>query len=261
MKITFLGTGTSQGVPVIACKCDVCCSNDSKDKRLRSSVLLEIENQTFVIDAGPDFRQQMLRENVQTLDAILITHEHKDHVGGLDDVRAFNYVMKKPSDIYAEKRVHESIKREYSYVFAELKYPGIPKMNLHEIKENPFQVNNIKIEPIRVFHNKLPILGFKIRNFAYITDANKIPDKEKLKNLDVLVINALRKKKHISHFCLKGALKLIKELKPKKAYLTHISHLMGEHKIIEKELPKNVFFAYDGLLLDCPISSGEIVKC
>ena len=250
MKITFLGTGTSQGVPVIACKCDICTSSDPKDKRLRSAVLIEIEKQTFVIDAGPDFRQQMLREKVQKLDAILVTHEHKDHIGGLDDVRAFNYVMEKPSDIYAEKRVHEAIKREYSYVFAEFKYPGIPKMNLHEITELPFFINKVKIEPLRVFHHKLPILGFKINNFAYITDANNIPDKENLKGLNILVINALRRKKHISHFCLQGALNLIEESKPKKAFLTHISHLMGKYEIIKHELPENVHFAFDGLSFD-----------
>ena len=255
MKITFLGTGTSQGVPVIACKCEVCCSTDKNDKRLRSSVLIEIENQIFVIDAGPDFRQQMLRKNVQKLDAILLTHEHKDHIGGLDDVRAFNFVMKKPSEIYAEKRVHEAIKREYAYVFAKFKYPGIPQMNLHEIDETPFLINNIKIEPLRVYHHKLPILGFKIGNFAYITDTNSIPDKKKLYKLDILVINALRKEKHISHFNLHEALDLINEVKPKKAYLTHISHLMGKHEITGKELPENVFLAYDGLVL-----SGEIVK-
>ncbi len=249
MKITFLGTGTSQGVPVIACKCEVCCSTDKKDKRLRSSVLIEIENNIFAIDAGPDFRQQMLRENVQKLDAIILTHEHKDHIGGLDDVRAFNFAMEKPSDIYAEKRVHEAIKREYAYVFAEFQYPGIPKMNLHEIDETPFSINNIKIEPLRVYHHKLPILGFKIGNFAYITDTNSIPDQEKLYNLDILVINALRKEKHISHFNLQEALDLIDEIKPQKAYITHISHLMGKYEITEKELPANVFLAYDGLVL------------
>ncbi len=245
MKITFLGTGTSQGVPVIACKCDVCSSSDSKDKRLRSSVLIELNGQNLLIDAGPDFRQQMLRAKIEKLDAVLLTHEHKDHIGGLDDVRAFNYVMKKACDIYAEKRVHSAIKREYAYVFAELKYPGIPKMNLHEIAEETFFIGTVAIEPIRIFHHKLPILGFKIGNCAYLTDTNLVLETKKLEGLDVLIINALRKEKHISHFSLAESLELIKKVKPKKAFLTHISHLMGKHEVESKALPENVFFAFD----------------
>jgi phosphoribosyl 1,2-cyclic phosphate phosphodiesterase len=258
MKITFLGTGTSQGVPVIACKCKVCNSTNTKDKRLRSSVLFELSGQIILIDAGPDFRQQMLRAKVEKLDAVILTHEHKDHIGGLDDVRALNYVMKKACDIYAEKRVHTALKREYSYVFAELKYPGIPKMNLHEINDEVFYIGSIKIEPIRIFHHKLPILGFKIANCAYLTDTNMVEDLSKLYNLDILIINALRKEKHISHFSLEESLELIKKVKPKKAFLTHVSHLMGLHDLESKELPENVFFAYDELEIE--INNGEIIR-
>ena len=256
MKITFLGTGTSQGVPVIACECPVCQSNDTKDKRLRSSVLIETDNKTFVIDAGPDFRQQMLRANVKKIDAILLTHEHKDHVGGLDDVRAFNYVQKKPVDIYAENRVTEAIKsKEFAYVFAEKRYPGIPKMNLHEIINKAFKIDNTDIIPVRGLHLELPVFGFRISKFAYITDMNYISkkEKEKLFDLDILIINALRKKSHISHFTLDEALAIIEELKPKRAYLTHISHALGFYKKTSKELPPNVFLAYDNLVLNIPL--------
>jgi len=249
LKVTFLGTGTSQGVPVIACKCKVCLSKNEKDKRLRSSVLIEINNNTFAIDAGPDFRQQMLRQNIENLDAIFLTHEHKDHIAGLDDVRAFNYTQKKAMDIYGNKRTLETIKLEFPYVFAKNKYPGIPKMNLHQINNNALSINDIEFIPIKLLHHKLPVLGYRIKDFAYITDTNFIPDNEfdKLKNLKVLVINALRKKKHISHFNLSEALEVIEKIKPEKAYLNHISHMMGLHSDVEKELPKNVYIAYDGL--------------
>ena len=253
MKVTFLGTGTSQGVPVIACDCKVCKSTDCKDKRLRSSVLINIEGNTFVIDAGPDFRQQMLIAGVTELDAVILTHEHKDHIGGLDDLRAFNYRQKKAIDIYAEERVTEIIKtKEFAYVFAEEKYPGIPKFELHNIENKPFSVNNIKVTPIRGIHLKLPVLGYRINDFAYITDMNYISDKElsKLKDLKIFVINALRKEKHISHFNYEEALSIIEKIKPEKAYLTHISHIFGKHKNVSCELPENVCLAYDRLEIE-----------
>lgn len=253
MKITFLGTGTSQGVPVIACECEICHSSDSHDKRLRTSALIETGNTTLLIDAGPDFRQQMLRENVVKLDSILLTHEHKDHIAGLDDVRAFNYKSRDAIDIYAEERVQKALKKEYSYVFSEYQYPGIPKMRLNPIPEHAFLIREVKIEPIRVFHYRLPVMGFRIGNFAYITDANYIPEesKEKLFGVKYLVINALRKEKHISHFTLREAIDLIREISPKKAYITHISHQMGFHQEISKELPPGIMLAYDGLSFNC----------
>ena len=251
MKITFLGTGTSQGVPVIACDCYTCKSEDEKDKRLRSSLLIETDSVTISIDAGPDFRQQMLRENITKLDAIIITHEHKDHIGGIDDVRAFNYKSQSAIDIFAEERVQKVIKKEYSYVFAEYQYPGIPKMRLNNIEDYDFKVKDLIITPIRVFHYRLPIYGFRIGDFAYITDANYIPEesKEKLFGVKYLVINALRKESHISHFSLREALNLIQEISPRRAFITHISHQMGRYIEISKELPANVMLAYDGLTI------------
>jgi len=251
LRITFLGTGTSQGVPVILCKCEVCQSPDSRDKRLRASIMIETDSQTFIIDTGPDFRQQMLKYKVQNVDAILFTHEHKDHIAGLDDIRAFNYVQKRPMDIYAEERVQEALKREYAYVFAEFKYPGIPEMNMHLIENKPFSINGTIIIPIRALHYRLPIFGFRIGDFTYITDANFIESNEleKIKGSRILVLNALRKKKHISHYNLDEALQLIEIIKPEQAYLTHISHMMGFHEQVEKELPQNVKFAYDGMVI------------
>lgn len=253
MKITFLGTGTSQGVPVIACECNVCHSEDQHDNRLRTSLLLETEESTLLIDAGPDFRQQMLRENVTRLDSILLTHEHKDHIAGMDDVRAFNYKSQDAIDIYAEDRVQKAIKAEFSYVFAEYQYPGIPKMKLIDIIEHGFTVRGIDIIPIRVFHYHLPVYGFRIGNFAYITDANYIPEesKEKLFGVKYLVINALRKEKHISHFSLREAVDFIREISPKKAFITHISHQMGFHAEVSNELPPEIVLAYDGLTFKC----------
>jgi len=249
LKITFLGTGTSQGVPVILCNCQVCKSFDLRDKRLRTSIMIEVDKQTFVVDTGPDFRQQMLLSKAKNVDAILFTHEHKDHIAGLDDIRAFNYVQKKPMDVYAEARVQEALKLEYAYVFAEFKYPGIPEMNMHLIENHPFNIGNTTIIPIRVMHYRLPIFGFRIKDFTYITDANFIADEEleKIKNSKVLVINALRKKEHISHFTLKGALEILEKVKPEKAFITHISHQMGLHSEEEKLLPDYVKFAYDSL--------------
>jgi phosphoribosyl 1,2-cyclic phosphate phosphodiesterase len=249
VKITFLGTGTSQGVPVIACDCETCRSEDPRDKRLRTSLLIENEETTLVIDAGPDFRQQMLRANVGKLDSIILTHEHKDHIAGMDDVRAFNYRTRDAIDIYAEERVQKAVRREFSYVFAEHQYPGVPKMRLFDIPAYGFEVKSIKLIPIRVFHYRLPIYGFRTGNFAYITDANYIPEesKELLYGVKYLVINALRKEKHISHFSLREAVDLIREISPKKAFITHIGHQMGRHSEVSRELPPEITLAWDGL--------------
>ena len=249
MKITVLGSGTSQGVPVIACNCPVCESNNPKDNRKRTSILIEDKGKTLVVDTGPDFRQQMLDAKAQNLDAVLFTHEHKDHVAGLDDIRAFNFKSRKDMDVYAVPRVQEALKREFEYVFAENKYPGVPQVNLIEIGEEPMQIEGIEIIPIDVMHYKLPVKAFRIGNFAYVTDTNYIApsEMEKLKGLDVLILTALRIEKHISHFNLEEAIEVIQELKPKKAYLTHISHLLGKHKDVEEILPSNIGLCYDGL--------------
>lgn len=251
LEATFLGTGTSQGVPVIACDCDVCQSTDVKNNRLRSSLLVKVNGFNLVIDAGPDFRAQMLRENVESLRAILLTHEHADHVFGLDDIRSFNWRQKHPTDIYAEERVQDTIKRIFSYVFTNFKYPGVPKMKLHGISGRSFKIEGIKIIPIRCYHHKLPVYGFRIGDLTYITDTNRIPaeEMEKINGSRILIINCLRKKKHISHFNLEEALQVINETKPEKAYLTHLSHEFGFHEEIQNELPENVFVAYDGLNL------------
>jgi phosphoribosyl 1,2-cyclic phosphate phosphodiesterase len=253
VKITFLGTGTSQGVPVIACDCATCLSEDPRDKRLRTSLLLETDSVSLLFDAGPDFRQQMLREHVSRLDAILLTHEHKDHIAGLDDVRAFNYKSQDAIDIFSEERVLKALKKEYSYVFSEFQYPGIPKMRLNAIDDQVFTIKGIGIIPLRVFHYRLPVYGFRVGNFAYITDANYIPEesKEKLFGVKYLVVNALRKEKHISHFSLREAIDFIREISPKKAFITHISHQMGCHSDVTGELPPEITLAYDGLSFLC----------
>ena len=249
IEAVLLGTGTSQGVPVIACNCKVCKSDNPKDKRLRSSLLIKTAGKKFVIDAGPDFRQQMLREKVNSLRAVLITHEHVDHIFGLDDIRSFNWTQKQPMDVYAENRVQEAIKRIFHYVFADKKYPGIPKMKLYTISKRPFKIDDIKFIPIRCYHYRLPVYGFRIGDLTYITDTNFIPPEEmkKIKGTRVLIVNALRREKHISHFNLGEALEMIEEINPERAYLTHLSHGFGTHGEIQKELPKNVFVAYDGL--------------
>jgi phosphoribosyl 1,2-cyclic phosphate phosphodiesterase len=251
LKITFLGTGTSQGVPLIACKCEVCTSTNVKDKRLRSSIMVETSTTTIVIDTGPDFRQQMLREQVEQLDAVVFTHEHKDHIAGLDDVRAFNFINGKHIEVYATSRVQAAIKREFAYIFAEDKYPGIPLINLNEIDLAPFQIKDIKLIPIEVMHYKMPVLGFRIADFTYITDAKSISEKEKekMKGSKVLVLNALRREEHISHFTFQEAIDLAQELNVEQAYFTHISHQLGLYEQVSEELPSNIFLAYDGLKL------------
>ncbi len=250
--VTILGSGTSQGVPVIACDCNVCSSSSSKDKRTRSSIMISTKDENYVIDSGPDFRQQILRENVKSLKGIIFTHEHKDHVAGLDDVRGFNYREKRKMDVYATVQVEKALRREFHYVFSENSYPGVPKIEVKQIDLNPFQLDKkLTLVPIQVFHHLLPVLGFRFGDFTYITDAKTIADEEKSKIIGTktLIINALHKFNHVSHFNLEEALQFIEETKPEKAYLTHISHLFGKHKKIEKELPKNVFLAYDGLKL------------
>ena len=253
MKITFLGTGTSQGVPVIGCQCEVCTSVHSEDKRLRTSVLIESDNTTVVIDTGPDFRQQMLRENVQKLDAVLFTHEHKDHIAGMDDVRAFNFKFKKDMPIYATKRVQEALKREFYYVFSTYQYPGIPKVQLHTIDaESNFSIGDILFQSIELMHHKMKVLGFRINDLVYITDVNYIDDKQlqKIIGCKTLIVSALRKEKHISHFTLDEAVELSQKVGAESTYLTHISHLMGNHHSVNDELAQHIKLAYDGLSID-----------
>ena len=249
LKITFLGTGTSQGIPVIGSTHPVCLSNNPKDKRLRVSVMVEWEDSTFVIDCGPDFRQQMLRANPEKIDALLFTHEHADHTAGLDDIRPFCFKQGE-LPIYAHQRVIEQLKIRFEYVFAtENRYPGAPTVAINIIENKPFTINNLPIIPIDSLHYKLQVFGFRFDKFAYLTDIKTITKTEldKLKNLEVLVINALREKEHISHLNLEQALEIINIIKPKKAYLTHISHLLGFHDEVQQKLPKNVFLAYDQL--------------
>jgi phosphoribosyl 1,2-cyclic phosphate phosphodiesterase len=252
MKVTFLGSGTSQGVPVIGCTCEVCQSLDFRDKRLRSSIQVEISNQSFIVDTGPDFRQQMLRERVKRIDAILFTHAHRDHTAGLDDVRAYNFMQKMDMPVYGTQEVLDQLKIEYAYAFAKDSYPGIPRLLLNLIDSTPFSVNGVDILPLPVLHLKLPVLGFRFGSFSYITDANFIPDStlEKLQGTEMLVLNALQRESHISHFNLDEALAMVEKIKPKKTYFTHISHKLGTHADVSKELPSDIVLAYDGLQLE-----------
>lgn len=252
MKITFLGTGTSQGVPVIGCTCEVCTSLDFRDKRLRSSIQVEISDRSFVIDTGPDFRQQMLREHVKRIDAILFTHAHRDHTAGLDDVRAYNFMQRMDMPVYGRQEVLDQLKIEYAYAFIKDSYPGIPRLVLNLIDNKPFSIHGISITPLEVLHLKMPVLGFRFGDFSYITDANFISEStiEKLAGTDVLVLNALQRDPHISHFNLQEALDMVKKIKPKQTYFTHISHKLGLHADVTKELPDNVMLSYDGLQLD-----------
>lgn len=255
--ITVLGSGTSQGVPVIACSCHVCSSNDVKDKRLRCSIHLSLDEWSYVIDTGPDFRQQMLREQIVRLDGVIFTHEHKDHVAGLDDVRAFNFSQKMDMPIYCTEQVEVALRREFHYAFSEERYPGTPSLELRRIsKENSFMLNgSILVEPIEALHYKMPVLGFRIGDFTYITDAKTFEPKEldKVRGTKVLFINALRITEHLSHFNLEEALAFIREIQPERSYLTHISHLFGTQSEIEKLLPDGVYVAWDGMKLEIPI--------
>ncbi|MCL6260972.1 MBL fold metallo-hydrolase [Aquiflexum sp. TKW24L] len=249
MKVTFLGTGTSQGVPVIACDCPVCSSLDFRDKRLRSSIHLEIGGKSLVVDTGPDFRQQMLREKIHHLDGVIYTHEHKDHTAGLDDIRSYNFLQKKDMPIYGTKKVLNQIKQEFAYIFEEVRYPGVPSVTTHEITNLPFSAEGIDVIPIQVMHYRLPVFGFRFGDFTYITDAKYIDNSEleKVKGTKILVLNALQKTHHLSHFTLDEAIQLVNQIKPESAYFTHISHRLGTHDEIERNLPPNIHLAFDGL--------------
>jgi phosphoribosyl 1,2-cyclic phosphate phosphodiesterase len=252
MKVTFLGTGTSQGIPVIACECIVCRSEDPKDNRLRTSVLIEEEGKNIVIDTGPDFRQQILREGVNNLDAVVFTHQHKDHVAGMDDVRAFNHKFKKDMDVYCTNEVEEALNREYPYVFSNYRYPGVPQVKIHNIENKPFNIGKIEFVPIKALHYKLPVFGYRVKDFVYLTDISYISDeeKEKIRGAKIVVLDALRKEPHISHLSMQEAVDILEELKPEQGYLIHISHYMGLHKQVNKELPDFIKLSYDGLVLE-----------
>jgi phosphoribosyl 1,2-cyclic phosphate phosphodiesterase len=252
LKLTFLGTGTSSGVPMIACSCAVCSSPDKKDKRLRSSILVQSEKTTLVVDTTPDFRYQMLREKVKQLDAVLFTHPHKDHIAGLDDVRAFNYFQEQPMQVYANQMTIDALMREFAYAFADKKYPGVPNLELNTIDIEPFVIGDIPITPIMVWHLKMPVFGFRFGSFTYITDANRIDEaeKEKIWGSKIIVLNALRMEKHISHYALDEAIELVQELKVPEAYFTHISHQLGKQEDVEKTLPEGIHLGYDGLVLN-----------
>ncbi|MBO9658144.1 MAG: MBL fold metallo-hydrolase [Chitinophagaceae bacterium] len=254
LKITFLGTGTSSGVPMIACPCEVCASDDRRDKRLRSSIMVESSTTRLVVDTGPDFRYQMLREKVKTLDAVIFTHPHKDHLAGLDDIRAFNYFSQKSIDIYANAMTEEAVRRDFYYAFTENKFPGLPELTMHSMTDEPFMVGDIPVTPIQVWHLKMPVMGFRFGQFTYITDANRIEteSKDKIRGSDVMVLNALRKEKHVSHYTLDEAVDIAKELDIPKAYFTHLSHQMGKHALVEPELPAGMHIAYDGLVIEMP---------
>ncbi|MEQ8241327.1 MAG: MBL fold metallo-hydrolase [Cyclobacteriaceae bacterium] len=251
MKVTFLGTGTSQGVPVIGCDCEICQSLDYRDKRLRSSIHIEVDNQSIVVDTGPDFRQQMLRERTEKLDFVLFTHSHKDHTAGLDDVRAFNFKQNMDMPLYGNAQVLKQLKTEYYYAFLEKKYPGTPQLQLNTITEDPFEVNGLKIIPLPVTHLHMPVLGFRIKDFSYITDANFIPDStfRRLEGTKVLVLNALQKESHISHFNLEEAIAIAKQVGAEKTYFTHLSHKMGLHTEVSEDLPSSIELGYDGLVV------------
>jgi phosphoribosyl 1,2-cyclic phosphate phosphodiesterase len=251
LQITFLGTGTSSGVPMIACDCEVCSSPDKKDKRFRSSILVKSESTTLVIDSTPDFRCQMLRAKVKKLDGIIFTHPHKDHIAGLDDVRAFNFFSKKPMPVFANEMTQAAIIREFPYAFTENKYPGLPEISLKTIGQEPFVVGDIPVIPILVWHLKMPVLGFRFGNFTYITDANRIEEseKQKIRGSEIIVVNALRYEKHESHYSLREAIALVEELGIPRAFFTHISHQLGRHEPVNSTLRNGMALAHDGLVL------------
>ena len=252
LQITFLGTGTSTGIPMIACNCEVCTSSDNRDKRLRSSILLQSNHTTLVVDTTPDFRYQMLRSHTTQLDAVLLTHPHKDHLAGLDDIRAFNFFSHKPMHIYANSLTEEAVRRDFYYAFGDAKYPGVPDLKMVTIDETPFDNGDIHIQPIKVMHHRMPVLGFRFGDFTYITDANRIDEmeKEKIRGSKILVLNALRKEKHLAHFTLSEAVELAIELAVPEVYFTHISHQLGKQAVINAELPGHIQLAHDGLVIN-----------
>lgn len=248
-SITFLGTGTSQGIPMIGCTCPVCCSADPRDRRLRTSAYIEYEGLRLIVDAGPDFRQQVLRAGIRHPDAILLTHQHKDHTGGLDDIRAFNYLYREPFPVYAETRVQDSLRQEYAYAFSDPPYPGVPQFALRTIDERPFRIRECEIVPVRAWHCSLPVLGFRFGSLGYLTDANRIGpgELEKFRGVKVFVINTVRRGRHISHFSLEEALEVIRRVGAPQNFLTHLSHQLGPHAELEQVLPPGTAPAYDGL--------------
>ncbi|WP_375417793.1 MBL fold metallo-hydrolase [uncultured Hymenobacter sp.] len=254
MKVTFLGTGTSSGVPMIGCTCAVCRSLDFRDQRLRVSVHLAVAGRSLIIDSGPDFRQQALRHRIDRLDALLFTHEHKDHTAGLDDIRAYNFRQQQEMPVFGERRVLRQLEQEFAYIFAEHKYPGVPQVSLHEIESDtaPFEVLGISVQPLRALHHRLPVLGFRIGGFCYLTDANFIGPETlaQMRGAEVIVLNALRREPHLSHFTLAEAVSILEDLQPQRAYLTHISHQLGRHAEVEAELPAFIRLAYDGLVVE-----------
>lgn len=251
LKITFLGTGTSSGVPMIACSCAVCRSTDKRDNRLRSSILIQSAKTTLVVDTTPDFRYQMLRANVKHLDAVLFTHPHKDHIAGLDDVRAYNFFQELPMQVYANSMTIDALMREFAYAFAEKRYPGVPNLEVQDIDLTPFFIGDIPVVPVMVWHLKMPVFGFRFGAFTYITDANRIDaiEEQKIKGSEIIVLNTLRKEEHISHFTLAEAVSIAERLSVPQGYGTHISHQLGLHEEVEKELPPHFRLAYDGLTI------------
>jgi phosphoribosyl 1,2-cyclic phosphate phosphodiesterase len=251
-RLEFLGTGTSQGIPVLGCGCPVCLSDDPRDNRLRSSVIVSVNDKKIVIDTGPDFRQQMLRSNNVDCDAVLFTHEHMDHISGLDDIRAINFIQRKDMPLYGSVGVEEALHRIYHYAFATNPYPGAPIIHFNLIPENAFDVLGTTVVPIKVKHGRMPVLGFRFGDLTYITDAKHIDqdEREKIRGTKVLIVNALRLKEHHSHMNLEQALEMVEDLKPERAYFTHISHLLGNHATVEQELPNHVRLAYDGLIIE-----------